>query len=141
MPKVLIVDDQPEIRRLWEVNLAARSYDVVVAGDGQECLDMVEAERPDIILLDLTMPVLSGWAVLEALRGSASIEHTAVIVLTGWADEEVHHRARQMGATGALVKPFGIDELLVTIELAAREVGVEVEREEDPDSRRRPGHP
>ena len=134
MPKVLIVDDQPEIRRLWEVNLAARSYDVVLASDGRECLDMVEAERPDVILLDLTMPVLSGWAVLEALKGRASVKNTAVIVLTGWADEEVHQRARQMGATCALVKPFGIDELLVSIELAAREVGFE--REEDRRSRR-----
>ena len=125
MAKVLIVDDQPEIRRLWQVNLAARSYDVVVAADGRECLEKVESERPDIILLDLSMPVLSGWAVLEALKGSAAVKNTAVIVLTGWADEEVHRQARQMGATGALVKPFGIDELLVSIELAAREVALE----------------
>ncbi len=125
MSKVLIVDDQPEIRRLWQVNLAARSYDVVVAADGRECLEKVESERPDIILLDLSMPVLSGWAVLEALKGSAAVKNTAVIVLTGWADEEVHRQARQMGATGALVKPFGIDELLVSMELAAREVALE----------------
>ena len=104
MSKVLIVDDQPEIRRLWQVNLAARSYDVVVAADGRECLEKVESERPDIILLDLSMPVLSGWAVLEALKGSAAVKNTAVIVLTRWADEEVHRQARQMGATGALVK-------------------------------------
>ena len=125
MSKVLIVDDQPEIRRLWQVNLAARSYDVVVAADGRGCLEKVESERPDIILLDLSMPVLSGWAVLEALKGSAAVKNTAVIVLTGWADEEVHRQARQMGATGALVKPFGIDELLVSMELAAREVALE----------------
>ncbi len=125
LSKVLIVDDQPEIRRLWQVNLAARSYDVVVAADGRECLEKVESERPDIILLDLSMPVLSGWAVLEALKGSAAVKNTAVIVLTGWADEEVHRQARQMGATGALVKPFGIDELLVSMELAAREVALE----------------
>ena len=125
MAKVLVVDDQPEIRRLWQVNLAARSYDVVVAADGRECLDKVEAERPDIILLDLSMPVLSGWAVLEALKGNAAVKNTAVIVLTGWADEEVHRQARQMGATGALVKPFGIDELLASMELAVREVALE----------------
>ena len=124
MSKVLIVDDQPEIRRLWQVNLAARSYDVVVAADGRECLEKVESERPDIILLDLSMPVLSGGAVLEALKGSAAVKNTAVVVLTGWADEEVHRQARQMGATGALVKPFGIDELLVSMELAAREVAL-----------------
>ena len=124
MSKVLIVDDQPEIRRLWQVNLAARSYDVVVAADGRECLEKVESERPDIILLDLSMPVLSGWAVLEALKGSAAVKNTAVVVLTGWADEEVHRQARQMGATGALVKTFGIDELLVSMELAAREVAL-----------------
>ena len=127
MPKVLIVDDQAEIRKLWAVNLSARCYDVAEAADGWECLNMIENERPDVILLDLGMPVLSGWAVLEALKEKLLLTQVPVIIVTGWADEGIGDRARQLGAVGALIKPFGVDELLLTIEMALREVGHERE--------------
>ena len=65
MPKVLIADDHPEIRRLCSINLLARNYEVIEAADGSECLQLIQKEKPDVILLDLTMPVLSGWAVLR----------------------------------------------------------------------------
>ena len=65
---MLIADDHPEIRRLWAANLSARNYGVVEAGDGVECLSMIEEETPDVILLDLGMPIMSGWEVLENLR-------------------------------------------------------------------------
>ena len=79
---------------------------------------MIEAEKPDIILLDLTMPVLSGWVVLEALNEKSIATRTPVIILTGWADDEIQERARRLGATGALIKPFGVEELLLSVELA-----------------------
>ncbi len=123
MPKVLIAEDQPEIRRLLVVNLLARRYEVMEASDGQECLAMIEQGKPDIILLDLTMPVLSGWAVLEALQRRAVLSDARVIVLTGWDDNEIRVQARCLGATDALVKPFGVDELVLTIEMALSEVG------------------
>ena len=123
MAKVLIAEDLAEIRRLWAVNPSARSYQVVEAADGRECLRMIEEENPDIILLDLGMPVLSGWAVLEALREESPRVHPPVIVLTGWADEAAQRRARRLGAVGTLVKPFGVEDLLLAIEVALREAG------------------
>ena len=120
MAKVLIADDDPEIRKLWAVNLLARGYQVIEAGDGWECLTMIQEERPDVILLDLGMPVLSGWAVLEALNVKRSIARAPVIVLTGWADDEVHDTVRQMGAVDTLIKPFGVDALLLAIEDALK---------------------
>ena len=122
MAKVLIADDQPDIRRLWAVNLSARSYEVVEAADGRQCLSMIAQENPDLILLDLSMPVLSGWAVLEAINRGSPPTSAPVIVLTGWADDEIQYRAQVLGATGALVKPFGVEELLSTIRLALRGV-------------------
>jgi len=68
------------------------------------------------------MPVLSGWAVLEAISRGSPPTSSPVIVLTGWVDDEIQDRAQVLGATGALVKPFGVEELLSTIRLALREV-------------------
>ena len=79
-------------------------------------------ENPDLILLDLSMPVLSGWEVLEALSRGSPPTSAPVIVLTGWANDEIQDRAQDLGATGALIKPFGIEELLFTVKLALREV-------------------
>ena len=120
MPKVLIADDQPDIRRICAINLSARSYQVIEAADGLECLRKIEEEKPDLILLDLTMPVLSGWEVLEALKRGSVVTGAPVIIVTGWADEEIERTSRQLGAVGTLVKPFGVDELILTVEKALR---------------------
>lgn len=81
---------------------------------------MIEEEKPDLILLDLTMPVFSGWEVLEALKRRSVVTSAPVIIVTGWADEEIERTSRQLGAVGTLVKPFGVGELLLTVEMALR---------------------
>ena len=116
MARVLIADDHAEIRRLWALHLRAKSYEVIEAADGRQCLRKMEEECPDVVLLDLGMPVLSGWGVLEVLNERAEIPRTPVIVLTGWAGEDVQERAHRLGAAGALIKPFEIEELLYVIE-------------------------
>ena len=88
---------------VWAINFSVRNYDVVEASDGHECLDKIETENPDVILLDLTMPGLSGWAVLEALKQKSLVSWAPVIVLTGWVDSEIHDKAGRLGAAGALV--------------------------------------
>ena len=123
MHKVLIADDHHEIRRLWAINLSVRGYQVVEAADGQECLTMIEEEKPDLILLDLAMPVLSGWAVLEALEHKSPNKRTPVILVTGWTDDEIQDGARKLGVIGTLTKPFGVDELLINVERALRGAG------------------
>ncbi len=121
MPKVLIADDQPEIRRICAMNLAARKYEVIEAVDGNDCLSKIDEEKPDLILLDLAMPELSGWEVLEALNQGAVTTSAPVVIVTGWADEDIEAQSRALGAVGILVKPFGIDELLLTIDKALAE--------------------
>ena len=122
MTKVLIADDHSEVRRLWALNLSARGYEVVEATDGKECLTLILQEQPDVILLDLSMPVLSGWAVLKAIKDRSVVTSAPVIVLTGWADGEVEDRARRLGASCALIKPFGVEPLLLNIQQAVSEV-------------------
>ena len=121
MPKVLIADDNPQVRRSWSINLSARGYDVVEASDGLECLSLIEEESPDVILLDLNMPLLSGWDVLDTLKAGGVVVTTGpVIVVSGLAGAEIESRARQLGAVGVLFKPFGVDQLLVAVEQAVR---------------------
>ena len=115
---MLIADDHSEIRRLWALNLSARGYEVVEATDGRECLTLILLEQPDVILLDLSMPVLSGWAVLRALQERSVVTLAPVIVLTGWADGEVQDRARRLCASCALIKPFGVELLLLKVQQA-----------------------
>ena len=107
---------------MWAINLSARSYEVVEAADGRECLDSIEEEKPEVILLDLAMPVISGWGVLEALKEQSERSRVPVIVVTGWADEEIEIKARRLGAVGVLFKPFGVGELLLAIGQALGEV-------------------
>ena len=119
MPKILIADDDAQLRGLWAINLSARGYDVAQAVDGRECLALIESEGPDAILLDIGMPRLSGWEVLEDLRSrSRSIP---VILVTALDQMEVQERARQLG-TDVLYKPLGVDALLRAVERAVGNV-------------------
>ena len=114
MPKILIADDDAQLRALWAINLSARGYDVVQAIDGKQCLALIESEGPGIILLDIGMPRVSGWDVLEDLR-SKSVG-TPVILITALDQMEVQGRARRLGTAQVLYKPLGVDTLLRAVE-------------------------
>ena len=112
MARVLIVEDEPSLIKLLSQNLALRGYDVVVATDGEEGLTQARRSRHDLIMLDLMLPVLSGWEVLKLLGREGLLDRTPIIVVTAASREEDERRARGLGATDYLVKPFGIPELL-----------------------------
>ena len=113
---ILVVEDDPAIRRLLEALLASAGYDVRLASDGAEALDRFAESRPDLVFLDVTLPRLTGWEVLHRLR--ATHDPPPIVLLT--ADHAAIRRARTEGATGAILKPFDIDEVL---DLAARLLG------------------
>jgi len=117
--KVLIVDDDSALRRLLRAALTARGYDVVEATDGQEGLLAMEKEDPDLVLLDIAMPKMTGWEVLEALRERPELEKIPIVVISALGDEV---RARGLGALAVLVKPFMMDRLYETVRSALREV-------------------
>ena len=118
MLKILIAEDHEELRNLWAINLSVRNFEVIEAADGQECLMLIQREHPDVVLLDLSMPVLSGWAVLETIQEFSALVRPLVIIVTGRADGETESKARQLGANRMLFKPFGIDRLLLAIDAA-----------------------
>ena len=109
---VLVVDDDTSILDTVTAILAGEGYDVVSASSGQEALDAVARKRPLLILLDMRMPVMDGWAVARALRGQGI--SVPIIVMT--AAESAQRWADEVGAEGYLAKPFGLDELLATVE-------------------------
>jgi adenylate cyclase len=113
-PKILVVDDVPENVRLLEAVLVPRGYEVVTAHDGDAALDLVEAEEPDLILLDVMMPGLDGYAVCARLRANDDTAMLPVIMVTSSVGQE-KTRAIEAGADDFIPKPFNHDELLTRV--------------------------
>ncbi len=109
--KVLIIEDDPSIVDLLRANLAVRGFDTV-ASDGGKVLDLLEAERPDMVLLDLTLPEADGFELCGQIRERSSV---AIIVVSARGGEQDKVAALNMGADDYLTKPFGIEELLARI--------------------------
>ena len=106
---VLVVDDQPDIRNVIAAILSAEGFAVVTAANGREALDRIGAQQPALILLDLHMPVMSGWELQAQLRAEAS--PISVVFMT--AGEQACIEADRNGAAGCLPKPFELDQLLM----------------------------
>lgn len=114
---VLYIEDNPINTMLMERILRARpGVTFGSAPDGHTGLDRVEQLRPDLVLLDLELPDISGEQVLAALRGSAATRDIPVIVISGDVDPAVHHRVLASGARSFLVKPYDITELLRVVD-------------------------
>jgi two-component system alkaline phosphatase synthesis response regulator PhoP len=108
--RVLIVDDDPAIRRVVSALLDLDEYGLLEAADGQAALEVVRDERPDLVILDLTMPRLDGLGTCQALRSDPELAGTRVLVLTG--RDQPDDRAAARDADAYLVKPFSSLALL-----------------------------
>ena len=112
---ILAVDDEFYIRRLLEVNLQRAGYRVTMAGDGQEALDQIQRELPDMVLLDVMMPRVDGFEVLRRLKADPRTAGIPVLMLTAKAqDADIFHGLRA-GADFYLTKPFNPQELLIWV--------------------------
>jgi len=117
--KILIADDDPQILRALTVTLGARGYDIVTATDGVQALDHTVAEHPDLVMLDLGMPRLTGIEVIAGIRGWSRVPILVVSGRTGAADKV---DALDAGADDYVTKPFSIEELLARIRALTRRV-------------------
>ncbi len=117
MNKILVVDDEPQLIRVLQINLLARQYHVVTAGTGQGALEAAREDHPDIVVLDLGLPDLDGVEVIRQLRTWTQVP---VIVLSGRADSHDKVDALDAGADDYVTKPFSVDELLARIRVVAR---------------------
>ncbi len=117
MTRILVVDDEPQIRRALSVNLRARGYEVDVAASGEEALTLAAANHPDLVLLDIGLPGIDGIAVVEGLRGWTTVP---IIMLSVRDSEDDKVRALDAGADDYVTKPFGMNEVLARLRAALR---------------------
>jgi two-component system KDP operon response regulator KdpE len=115
--RVLVVDDEPQILRALRINLRVRQYEVFTAATGAEALDVAGRHPPDLVILDLGLPDLSGLEVIAGLRGWTSVP---IVVLSGRADSADKVEALDAGADDYVTKPFAMDELLARMRAALR---------------------
>jgi two-component system KDP operon response regulator KdpE len=115
--RILVVDDEPAIRRTLRANLAARGYDVTAVETGEEALRLAGVRMPDLLILDLMLPGISGLEVCRSLRALSSVP---ILVLSARGEERTKVQALDLGADDYLTKPFGMDELLARVRALLR---------------------
>jgi two-component system, OmpR family, KDP operon response regulator KdpE len=117
MSRVLVVDDEAQIRRTLEVNLTARGYEVDLAATGEAALDLTARRHPDLVILDLGLPGMDGIDVVRGLRGWSTVP---ILVLSARETETAKVAALDAGADDYVTKPFGMDELVARVRAALR---------------------
>ena len=120
MKKVLIVDDEPDVRELVKFNLTRDGWEVSEAADGLEGLEKAKSERPDLIVLDLMMPEMDGMAVFKNLRESKKTAEIPVLMLTAKKELDDKLEGLALGADDYVAKPFSIKELVLRIRNLAK---------------------
>lgn len=123
MPKILFVDDERDLVACAEAMFTQAGYEFVGAYDGKAGIQKAREERPDLICLDVTMPLMSGWDVLQVLQDDPETANTPVLMLTAKAQDQDKARGWNLGCTWYHTKPFDFDDLLVVVQriLAATE--------------------
>jgi two-component system cell cycle response regulator DivK len=117
---ILVVEDNVDTREMYMMYLAHLGYRTISAADGLEALAVVAAQRPDLILLDVTMPRLDGWDTARRLKEDPTAKVIPLLILTAHAFREHRDRAQQLGADGFLAKPILLDDLAREIRRALR---------------------
>ena len=113
--KILVVDDEPDLRRLVEIRLKTNQYEVISARDGKMGLEMAGREHPDLIVLDVMMPVMDGIETLRALKRTSGTNTIPVIMLSQKRETSFMMDAQDLGAADYIPKPFQSEDLLRSI--------------------------
>ena len=113
---ILIVDDEPDILRLTSLRLKKLGFDIITAIDGREAVRTVKSKKPDLILLDLALPLLSGDEVGKKIKNDEDLRHIPIILFSAGSDSITAEKAKELGANDYIVKPFGSDELTSKVE-------------------------
>ena len=116
MAKILLVEDDEMNREIFVRRLIGRGYEVVAASDGQQALDLTAAEAPDLILMDMGLPLVTGWEVARRLKASPEQRHIPIIALTAYALSEDRDKAFEAGCDEYETKPVDFDVLMEKIE-------------------------
>ena len=113
--KILVVDDEPDVTTLITRTLETEGFDVVTAYDGISAVDLAESERPDLVLLDIMMPMMSGYEVCQQLKAGPGTQRIPVLCVSSANTEDARRKCREAGAAALLIKPFTPAELVAQI--------------------------
>lgn len=116
MKKILIVDDEPNIVMTLEYTFKKSNYEVFIARDGHEALEILKTNFPDVIILDIMMPMVDGFATLEQIRKDANLQHTKVMFLSAKNKESDIEKGLALGADAYMTKPFSIKKVVEKVE-------------------------
>ena len=123
--KIMLVDDEPDILLIERIILEKAGYEIIETESGEECLERLKTEKPDIILLDIMMPGISGWETSKIIKGDESTKDIPVIMVTVRGSEDDMTKSFQYGhSDGHVAKPIIKEKLLKTIEWIAKTKGV-----------------
>jgi len=114
--KILIVDDEPDMLMLVSIRLKKFGYDVIMAVNGKEALDIMRDEKPDLVLLDLVLPVMNGADVCKETKNDEKLKHIPIILFTANSDIMTAEKAKSLGADSYIMKPFAPGELKRKVE-------------------------
>ncbi len=115
-PRVIIVEDDPDVLLFLRLNLETAGYETSLAADGATAMRRIDNESPDLVVLDLMLPLMDGWAILAELHRRPTAPRVVVCSARGSTVEQA--RAHEMGAVDYIVKPFSVDELLASVQRA-----------------------
>lgn len=110
--KILVVDDEPDLLKVMTFRLKKLGFGIIEATDGQKAIDLIREHRPDLILLDLRLPIIDGWEVCRRIKADEQLEHIPIIFLTASASAVNLKKAKELKAEDFIVKPFEPEELL-----------------------------
>ncbi|MFV8343439.1 response regulator transcription factor [Flavobacterium sp. XS2P39] len=116
MKKILIVDDEPNIVMSLEYTFKKNNFEVFIARDGQEALDILETQIPDVMILDVMMPMVDGFATLEQIKKDDRLQHCKVIFLSAKNKEKDIKKGLSLGANLYVVKPFSLKKLVEQVQ-------------------------
>lgn len=112
MKRILIVDDEPNIVMSLEYTFKKNNFEVFIARDGQEALDILESELPDVIILDVMMPMVDGYSTLEQIKKDERLDNCKVIFLSAKNKEKDIEKGLSLGANLYITKPFSLKKLV-----------------------------
>ena len=114
--RILLVDDYPDALETWGLFFELKGYQVLTAGDGQSAVDLAVANRPDVIVMDLDLPILTGYEAARIIRSLAATSRIPLIAATGYSQGSHLDEARRAGFDAVLVKPCDPDTLIIEID-------------------------
>lgn len=119
--KILLIDDEPELIKAVEIRLKSIGYEVALSYDGRAGIDKAKEIKPDLIILDLVMPIMDGYSAAKILKDDPETKHIPVIILTASQREDLKTRCRELGVTSFIMKPFETSDLLMVVKAILKE--------------------